>query len=418
MPGAQDPYGPARNLTGKDAVPERHGRMQGKDDAADLALFTGPDEAAARAAYTRLSQWARRYLHAYLRGKDIDPGVREDVVQEALAKIWRSRAGIEDRGIAAWCGLLKRVTDRCYLDLVRARADEPVLPEFRIEDVPDEELPIAEDLIARACLFLGSGELQRLPDALWLGLDPGVAQEIHTRRLLAAQLFYLDGEPWHNVLRLLGPGPAGEQELTRELLDSWLSDPGVLRHLAYATVYHSNDRLASALLELEDVRPSLLDDLSRQASSAPPDAPAVGGWSWGEVAVLLWRYRYALTEEHILGRKDCTYGREELSAILDRFRARFPFSEMMEGLLNRVTPVLPSVREILSAPGLWQRLAFQYRYGDELPHRDVGERIEAAAAGVGYAVTPAMLNVWLAGRRLLTRLFRYCQDRQEANAND
>jgi hypothetical protein len=72
-----------------------------------------------------------------------------------------------------------------------------------------------------------------------------------------------------------------------------------------------------------------------------------------------------------------------------------------------------NAKSVLGTSGLWQRLAFQYRYQDELTHRDIQDRTDPPASLVAYSITLGMLNVWLSNGRLLTQLARAFRDSQE-----
>jgi len=371
-------------------------------DREALERLAGADETSARVAFESLCPRARRFLHASLRDKGADPDTREDVIQETLSRVWRARSRYRNEGPGAWYALLRLTAHRCYLDHLSARG---ATVELSLEEPPPEELRVVDEMMEQVSTAVRSGELQDAADELWLGTRAGPDG---SRRLLAAQLYYLDGEPWDRILRLLGHGVHGEPPVTRKLLDDWLTDPATLRALAFRTLHYSNERLSAELLSLaeEDAR---LAELMRRAAAEAPEEDSGLGWTWGEVRVILWRYRYALLVEQILARGDCAHDAEKLEELLVRTRALLPFSREMDGLLAQLERV-PGMdaRRTLAAPGLWQRLAFQYRYADELPHRDVGERIEPAAERAGYRVTAAMLNVWLAGRRLLGRFIEHC----------
>jgi DNA-directed RNA polymerase specialized sigma24 family protein len=373
------------------------------DERRALSVFTGADEAAAGRAFERLRELALPTLRAYLRRTSTPHQEWDDILQDAFTKLWRSRPRLRDQGPAAWYALLKRTTDQCRIDRFRARRGD--LPTETIEEVPDSDLPVVEALVGTSPEE--APELWRCADLLWLGLDPAVSEETHTRQLLAAQLFYLEGEPWPGVLRLLGPGSPGEPPLTRERLDDWLAQRGVLLLLFYESLHYSNDRLAAVLVGLdEETRPGELDRLMRRATEANPETPP-GGWNWEEVRALVWRYRNALLMEQIVSRNDCALSRAELEALFDRTRARLPFVPVMERLCRALESAGVELPVVLAAPGLWQRLAFQYCYADGLPHRDIHERTAAAAELGGYSLTLGMLNVWLSNGRLIARLARY-----------
>src|SRR5262249_18584103 len=160
-----------------------------------------------------------------------------------------------------------------------------------------------------------------------------------------------------DILRLLPPEMPGGPSLSRETLDSWLSDRAVIRHIAFHDQYSSGDDLCGLLLGLpEPVRTEELDSLSRRASTGDAEGCGPGGWAWSAIAVLLWRYRYGLTTERILLRADCSFEREDLLALIDRSLTQFPFADRMRCLSERFG-CRPGERahDALAAPGLWQR---------------------------------------------------------------
>jgi hypothetical protein len=246
-------------------------------------------------------------------------------------------------------------------------------------------------------------------DTLWLGLDPALSRAVHRRQVLAAQLCYLHQTPRSEILELL-PSSPGEAPLTRAALDAWLSDEGVIRALAYHELFYSNDRLAWHLLGHTDpVQPHALDVLSALAGGRECDG---GEGVTPEISIILWRYRYGLKPEEILRRKDCPCDSQELDTLLASLGRRLPFTNRMVDLLTRLTPTLGTERTLtlLGTPGLWQRLAFQYYYGEDLTLHEVCERLVGPAQQVGYGIHSANLNVWLSGKqaRLISRLVKYC----------
>lgn len=294
-----------------------------------LAQFAIGDEESARQAFDILSIHARPYLHTYLRAKglaDEQKDIREDVVQDTLSRVWGTRRSYRNEGVEAWRGFLKKIAHNCLVDTIRRRQSHP-------ETLLDETyVGECADMLGAVLNAQEQQTLGRHADILWLGLDSTFPFEAHTPRLLAAQLFYLDGLPWNQIPRLLGPPKLGEPPLTRATLDAWLADPGVLRHLAYHTLYYNNDRLAAFLLGLD--APGDLDAVRRTAADAAPDALGPGGWTWAETSVILWRYRHALLHNHILQRDDCALSSELLTDLIDRTLACFPFSKEMVSLLN------------------------------------------------------------------------------------
>ena len=378
------------------------------NEAKALEAFTGPDEDRARESFGSLCESGRRFLRAYLRHKCDRDDLIEDAIQDAFVKIWRLRASFTNHGIPAWYAYLKRVGDTCYTDIMRGEPPSGVDQPDPADKAPPRERMELDKIMETLLAAIQAGQLAHLADVLWLDLDPVLPEDTHVRQLLAAQLIYLDGAPWQEVLDMLGASPPGEDPLTRETLDAWLAHPGVLRYLAYNELYYANDRLAGYLFGQEGTPSETLDMLMRQAFGPYPAGEAPGGWNWSEVAVILWRYRNALLIEQIAQRSDCPLTRQHITDLLVRTGARLPFSKKMADLLARLgrAPGVPA-RAALGAPGLWRRLAFQYWYADDLPHRDIQERTQPAAEQVSNNVTLAQLNGWLSQGRLVGQLALY-----------
>lgn len=129
--------------------------------------------------------------------------------------------------------------------------------------------------------------------------------------------------------------------------------------------------------------------------------------------MILWRYRHGLLHEQILQRDDCAFSPQLLTELIDRTLACFPFSQEMLSLLAALGT---RGRQALMERGLWQRLAFQYKYRDSLPHQDIQDRTQPAYRQVAEAdhpeITLGMLNVWLSNGRLLERLGRFVRGQE------
>lgn len=378
----------------------------GSEGAARRQLAGTEEEA--RAALAVLEPGARRFLQAHLRRRiPEDPA---DLVQETLARVWSARRRYQDLGEASWYAFLKRIADRCAVDLIRQRGADVAL---LCEELPGEELTDLESLFSHGT---AAGCLQQA-DGLWLELTPGLARAAHQRRLLATQLFFLDRAGWVDILDALNQ-PAGLPHVNREELDDWLSDPSVQRHLAYSELYVDGDGLAAHLLGLgEDTPAAVLDQLARQAAQSDLAGTSPRGWTWLEVQVLLWRVRHGLSVDQIATRADCPVSPEDIQELGDRLVAEYPFTHRLARLREALEEHGSLAGPVLSHLGLWQRLAFQYRYLDELPLRDIHDRIAAPAREAGVEVTSGMLNMWLSGGRLLKRLARRIQTHGAAESS-
>ncbi len=364
------------------------------------------DEHRAREAWEQLWEASRPYLLRYLSSWLRNPDDREDVVQDTFLRVWAFRNRFENQGEQAWFAFIRRTAYHCMVD-VRRRYVQETLSLADLEEPEVAQLTDTADALAAAIL---AQELYLAADVLWLGLDAQVPPRVHQIHLLAAQLYYLHGKSWREIVRLLSPSGA---QVNRQSLDAWLSHEGVLRHLCYRELYYSNDRLVCYLLHLpEPGNESAVDSLAqRLAHGAHETEPPPGVATWDEVWAVLWRYRYGLSPKRMLERADCPYDAGQLHTLLIALRARLPFRESIQRLIGRFEQVRGlDYAHVLRAPGLWQRLALQYCYHEGLSHADILERMAPAAECAGYHLTMGMLNVWLSNGRLVQRLARFYRE--------
>jgi len=355
-----------------------------------LAYLVSASREMAELGFDYLMVHSRSRLEAWLlpfcRGSDD----REDLLQEVGIRVWKSRESFEVRGINYWWAFLKQIAVRCGIDLIRSPEPEIASDPENIERIPDEELFVFVALVD----YLGDRDrLYRLADKVWLGPRPAD----HSRRILAAKLFYVDGLPWPQVCDLLSRGFPGREPLGREALDDWLSDQVLLRYLACEALYLSNEKLAYQLLDIHPDGRESFEKLVEMASSGSL------GWTKDEAYVILWRYRYGKLAEQIGHMSDCVLKKQDMQEVFDRCRQNFPFLSMMRQLKGTYDQS-PAAKGTLGQSQIWKRIVFQYFAADELPHRDIHDRTAPAAELAGYSLTMGMLNVWLSNGRLFRQL--------------
>ncbi|GEM_PF-1308205 len=415
-------------------------RLRWRSLASALTAFTrasapglNEDEETARAALDYLFREsvtpARQFLARRFEVRD--ESLAADLVQGVFVRLWERRATLRFDSQAAWFAFLQTALRNAFIDRV-VRPRDGTAPggdaaETAAEAAGDSGADAARSLVAALLDAAEAGALRTLADRVFLEIDAAVPDEEMDRRLLAAQMFYLDGVPWNVVLRRLGPARrlAGSgAALSREALDAWIADPGTLRRLAYHALYYENDRLALFLMDAPDgAGTAALDALARRAESAcagraagEPAEWGGGRWTWAEALVLLWRCRNALLREQILARNDCPLDAAGVDALSARLRDALPFRGEMEALVQRLGE--DRARASCGHIGLWQRLALQYRLFDDLPHRDILDRTAPAAAVVDYPLNLGRLNVWLSNGRLQARLARYAARRDGEEAEE
>lgn len=349
------------------------------------------------AEFERFTREYRARLEYYLRPF---VGLDEvaDLAQQTFIRLWETRENYTFDSFESWCAFARKVARNLAIDTLRTRKQLP--PCVDLDRLPEAYLPAGEEILL-ACL---TDQLYACANALWLGLDRQLPHASHRRQLLAAQRYYLEGEAFEEILEdMAAPRPEAEPPLTPERLSAWLLDPGVLRYLAFHTLYYPNHSLAGHLLRLgRGVTPALFTTMLRRAQQANRQDHAFGGMTWGVVALVLWRYAYAMTIAQILSeRKDLLQRWEmnegEISCLLDSFAERFPFSDQMHCLLTRLDrePGIDAF-QILEAHGLWERLIFQYWYHDEVKDlSDLVARTLPAAQQVQVTINTGVLNMWV-----------------------
>ena len=172
---------------------------------------------------------ARQSAYSFI-PNHLDP---EDMVALAYLRVWSNRLQYKDEGESGFRSYVFSTTTNVCLDELRKRKRRP-------ETVSVDEVQIStgeSELIDRLHVILQAGLLESCIDTVLLDLDTATPPEIHTRQLLAAQYYYLEGATCREIMRLLPPSSGGEAPVTPALLDGWLSDPGVLRHLLYKTLW-------------------------------------------------------------------------------------------------------------------------------------------------------------------------------------
>ncbi len=364
------------------------------DELGKLERFAGADPKAAEDAFTHLSNRIERFLWRYLATLVPLPQDRDDVIATVLEKLYSRRCEFQVQGLGPWYAFVATTARRCAWD----RAPKHEFLELN-EEIPARDLELISSVAEMSHL---RSLLYATADELWLGVSRRLSPSDRNRRLLAAQLYYLHGRPWEEVCRLVGE----EKPVGRAMIDSWLSDPSVLRDMAYQLLYVDNDSLICALLGKD--RPlsiQELDGLTMAAEKAEGTPPTP--WTWNEIKIAIWRYRNGLLTEKIL-QMDPGLTREQVDTALGRCRERLPFEKVavsiQEALIRRRAPINP-----LSSPEIWKRLVFQYSAIHELPHKQILERTEPAARVAGYSLTAAVLNGWLCNGRLTEQLAKYAK---------
>jgi len=360
------------------------------DELRYIERFASCDRKVADEAFTRLSDRVERFLWRYLSQLVPLEQEREDIILAVLEKLYQKRSDFRVKGVGAWWSYVAVTARRCVYDR-SPHAQNVEIP----EDLPDRDLEVIGN-VAELSHFRSI--LYRSADELWLGIPRKIEEGDRRKRLLAAQMFYLDDSSWQEIADILAPI---SDSINRSTLDEWFLESSVILDLAYHQLYIDSDSLACMILRPEKpLTRRELEEIVRHADSSSFTAPE--GWTWQETKVALWRYRNGLLTEKIQ-QMDRHLTIPVIEGALGRCRSRLPFErrarDLQQALAKRKVPI-----DLLAKSGLWKRLVFQYSIGNELPQRQILERIEGAARVSGFEITAGKLSAWLSNGRLLEQL--------------
>lgn len=367
-----------------------------------LAAFCSHDDLTSNHGFGQLAEVTRRGLHAYLRTKLHSVDAREDVVQEVLRRIWSRRSQFQNRGVSAWWRLVKQAADQCRIDYVRKVGAERAWDDSETGEIPATETVLVDDFLDS---LVDRKTFYRFADELWLGFDPSLSEQQRTRRILAAELFYIEGMTWDEVCAILNRNESGPV-VSRAELDVWLEAATTIRSLAFRMLYRTNEELAGHLLGIASASEADLNQVTVQAMSSDRAISTTSAWTREEIRVILWRYRDAERQDRILAHELCLLDKSEMANLFDRCLENFPFVPLMKRLCHQLAK-WPKAQQELTDQGLWQRLVFEYYCRETTQHRDIYERTANAAELAPYHLTMGMLNVWLSNGRLMAKLANY-----------
>jgi hypothetical protein len=370
--------------------------MTQDDFLLNMRLFGEDDDALASEAYDELVRQFRDSVVRHLQFSGLERSDCEDICQTVFVRLWASRKSFEVIGPAAmWC-FLRKAARNCVIDESRRRSIPGSESMDELREVPDSDLPTLD-------VFVIASEDRRrfyaLADELWLGIsrDP----DLNNARLLAAQLFYVHGWDWREIVDKLAIEEPGQ-------LDEWLVDSSVVRHLAYAELYWDNDALTGYLLRpdnpLESQELDRLTVLARERSGPPPSEE----FSWSEIQLVIWRVRNGLLTEKILRLEGCDRDGASLQLFYGGLTDRYPFTRIVKGLKEALDR--HQVRQELADMRIWRRLVFQYHCSDSLPHKQIVERTGRAAEVVGSKVTEVTLVGWISLERIFDQFAKFARE--------
>ncbi len=357
---------------------------------AALELFSSKVDSTREEGFSRLVARSRPFLNSLLANSLRSESDREDIIQQIFQRVWKSRERFEFTTVGAWWRFLRTMTRNCLIDHVRSQSETASLEDLELQDIPPAEIEMVDAVVEA---MEDRRLLYRLADELFLDLPQGISDSLRTHHLLAAKLFLIDRMPWQTVCRIMNSQTNEFELMGRSDLDRIVSDPSLIRHLAFTELHWENEQLCAYLLEI----------------GSDPGKDSLGlenPWSEEQKEAIQLRFQYALLLDQILSRLGTSVNKSELVAIFDRCVQLFPFVEIMYRLRQNVGPVKGGLDQ-LASPGLWHRMVFQYHCHNALPQKDILDRTAGAAQAAGTDVTPGKLNVGLSNGRLFKKLADY-----------
>lgn len=117
-------------------------------------------------------------LRAFLRARVIDDATADDLTQETLLKVYRSRASLREGGrLEAW---LYRIARRSLIDYYRKRRPSEELPENLKSESEDEVSAIRDAVLISTIRFM-----EELPDAYRVPLQLSELEGVSMSRIAA-----------------------------------------------------------------------------------------------------------------------------------------------------------------------------------------------------------------------------------------
>lgn len=349
-----------------------------------IERFARGDAHSAEESFGLLSNRLRPFLDRYLKAFVPLAADREDVIQTTLTKIWRKRDQFKPSNLGAWFQYAARTARNTAIDYQRATPSEWASEE------ENDTVASAEFLQTIANLTSNRRALYQTADEALLKVDSTLSSSQRAKQVLAIQLFLLDGATPNEIAAVVGC-PVKQ---IAAAIHSWSSDLPTLRTLAFNHLYVDNDHLVQHVLGADCKQ---VETWVRSGSGAP-------GWSTIETRIILYRLRNGLPDDKLAQMMpEVDHG--SITEALCRARARFPFKD----LAKELRLALRRHPDLLTEKNVWKRLAFQYHASDELPQKQILERIAPAAEVFGVVLTEATLGAWLSIGRLFTQIRNQAQ---------
>ena len=297
-------------------------------------------------------------------------------------RIWNGRRHFKTNGLGAWYLFAAKTAHNCAIDLLRT--ESPSVPLSQFEDLPgDEEFLDKVSILAR-----NRQSLFETADEALLRIDPSISSAERVRRIFAAQLHYLHASTPKEILDIVSSGT----KVSTKDLDAWILDPATLRALAVHHLYQGNETLFETVV---GISPTECEERLRAGQ-------VHGEWSLLELRIAILRLRNGLLQEKISQILPEAIPSVQAN-VVEKCRERYPFA----ALARELKFALRGKADLMTDQDVWKRLAFQYYVVDELPHKQIVERLAPAAAVFEVHIDEQLLHNWFSVGRLFLQIQKY-----------
>lgn len=330
-------------------------------------IYLGSDDSA-REALDALKPIIDRFILARTRDQELADSIYSCI----YSKIWNGRRSFKFSGLGGWWFYLQRIVDSCLIDLNDRNNKQPETVELT-----DQDVAVGDELDGAWETLLS---MRKLADRRWIGVPAKWSEKQRYRALLAAQLHYLEHLPYQEILDAVGTNSS----IDRKKLDALLVMPHVLRDLAFHEIY----------ISCQDLEPLVRASASKRIELNESHEYVLKYW-----------IKFGMSKRMISERLGRSFDFSAFQDAVVELGPFFPFADITRSLMACLGSSSASRQEVLRP--VWKRLAFEYKYFDDLSTAHLLERIGSAAEVLGERITLGVLNGWIDNKRLLTELIQF-----------
>lgn len=268
--------------------------------------------------------------------------------------------------------------------------------ESRVKFIPLDEatLAIDQDFAEAIDNEIGTKRIQKAMSDMWLGApkqDQGL-------RVLLATMVLVDGRSASEAIRVLRKSGKAEGSLA-----VYLNDQRTIGETAYRMLHKDPRHLTATVLGIPESEFTTLVFTKNSGGS-------YAQWRCEHIETALNRFcDFRPISE--LTRYVTESRKEEILATVATLEAELPFSKCMHFFLLKCGELNLSSGYV-GTPGVWQRLAFEYKM-DGLSSADFVSWFASSAELAKVKLTTPLVHSWTAGKRPLIKIREFLEAQQE-----